>query len=81
MRIQGARGVFFTIFGVDPERVVYADEDLATIDLTAMLNFWSKMHHEGIGVMAGGRWYLSIVHSDADVERTLDAADRVMATL
>jgi glutamate-1-semialdehyde aminotransferase len=81
MRIQGARGVFFTIFGVDSDRIVYSDEDLATIDLATMLNFWAGMHHQGIGVLAGGRWYMSIVHTEADVERTLEAADMVMETL
>jgi len=81
MRIQGAPGVFFTIFGVDRDAVVYSDEDLMTIDLDTMLRFWSGMHHEGIGVLAGGRWYMSIVHTEADVDQTLAAADRVMAGL
>jgi len=81
MRIQGARGVFFTIFGVDSDKVVYSDEDLMTIDMEKTLKFWSGMNHEGIGVLAGGRWYMSIVHTDADVQRTLEAADKVMGTL
>jgi glutamate-1-semialdehyde 2,1-aminomutase len=81
MRIQGARGVFFTIFGVDSDRIVYSDEDLATIDVDAMLKFWAGMYQEGIAVLAGGRWYMSIVHTEADVERTLAAADIVMETL
>jgi glutamate-1-semialdehyde 2,1-aminomutase len=81
MRIQGATGVFFTIFGVDPDRVIYSDEDLATIDLETMLKFWSGMNQEGISVITGGRWYMNIAHSDADVDKTLKAADKVMATL
>lgn len=81
MRIQGETGVFFTIFGVDPDTVVYSDEDLATIDLETMIKFWSGMNHEGIGVLAGGRWYMNIAHNDTDVDRTLKAADKVMATL
>jgi glutamate-1-semialdehyde 2,1-aminomutase len=82
MRIQGARGVFFLIFGADSDKVIYSDEDLMTgLDLEKTLNFWSGMNLEGIGVMAGGRWYMSIAHTDADVEKTLKAADKVMGTL
>lgn len=82
MRIQGARGVFFIIFGADSNKTIYSDEDLMTsLDLEKTLNFWSGMNLEGIGVMAGGRWYMSIAHTDADVEKTLEAADKVMGTL
>jgi glutamate-1-semialdehyde 2,1-aminomutase len=81
MRIQGERGVFFTIFGVDPDTVVYSDEDMATIDLEKVFAFWAGMYQEGICVLAGGRWYMTITHTDADVERTLEAADKVMETL
>ncbi len=81
MRIQGARGVFFTMFGVDSDKVVYSDEDLATLDMEKTLEFWSGMNHQGIAVMVGGRWYMSIAHTDADVDRTLEAADTVMGTL
>jgi glutamate-1-semialdehyde 2,1-aminomutase len=81
MRIQGATGVFFTIFGIDRDKIVYSDEDLETIDVETMLNFWAGMYQQGIGVLAGGRWYMSIVHTEADVERTLAAADIVMETL
>ena len=81
MRIQGETGVFFTIFCVDPDMVVYSDGDLATMDLETMIKFWSGMNQEGIGVLAGGRWYMNIAHNDADVDRTLKAADKIMATL
>jgi glutamate-1-semialdehyde 2,1-aminomutase len=81
MRIQGARGVFFLIFGADSDKTIYSDDDLmASIDLDKTLNFWSGMNLEGIGVMAGGRWYMSIAHTDADVDRTLQAADKVMGS-
>jgi glutamate-1-semialdehyde 2,1-aminomutase len=81
MRIQSERGVFFTIFGVDPDTVVYSDEDMATIDLEKIFAFWAGMYQEGICMLAGGRWYMTITHMDADVERTLEAADKVMETL
>ncbi len=81
LRIQGARGVFFTIFGLDNETVVYTDLDLAELDIEALFKFWEGMHDEGIGVLAGGRWYMSTAHTDEDVDRTLEAADKVMGTL
>ena len=81
MRVQGETGVFFTVFGVDEDTVLYSEADLATIDLEAMINFWAAMYQEGISVLAGGRWYMTIQHTDADVERTLKAADKVFETL
>jgi glutamate-1-semialdehyde 2,1-aminomutase len=81
MLIQGARGVFFTLFGLEPDSVLYTDEDLEGMDFGLYLNFWAGMQQEGIITLAGGRWYPSIAHTMADVEQTLYAADRVMAKL
>jgi len=61
--------------------VLYTEEDLASIDIEATLGFWAGMAQEGILVLAGGRWYMSIVHTDEDVEKTLQAADKVMEAL
>jgi glutamate-1-semialdehyde 2,1-aminomutase len=79
MRIQGARGVFFTMFGLDPDAVVYTDEDLKGIDFNLYLKFWAGMQEEGVITLVGGRWYPSIAHTRVDVEETLEAADRVMS--
>jgi glutamate-1-semialdehyde 2,1-aminomutase len=79
--IHGARGVFFTIFGVKPGTVIYTDEDMATLDLEMIVNFWADMKQEGISILAGARWYPTISHNDADVDATLEAADKVMAAL
>jgi len=79
MRIQGARGVFFTMFGLDPASVAYTDEDLEGIDFGLYLKFWAGMQQEGVVTLVGGRWYPSIAHTRADVDQTLEAADRVMS--
>jgi len=79
MRIQGARGVFFTMFGLDPDTVAYTDEDLEGMDFGLYLKFWAEMQQQGVITLVGGRWYPSIAHTRADVEQTLDAADRVMS--
>ncbi len=81
MLIQGATGVFFTMFGLESDAEVYSDEDLEAFDFELYLNFWSGMQKEGILTLAGGRWYPSIVHTAEDVDRTIEAADRVMARL
>jgi glutamate-1-semialdehyde 2,1-aminomutase len=79
MRIQGGRGVFFTMFGLDPASVAYTDEDLEGIDFGLYLKFWAGMQQEGVVTLVGGRWYPSIAHTRADVDQTLEAADRVMS--
>ncbi len=82
LRIQSERGVFYTAFGIDKDTVLYTEEDLTSrIDIEATLGFWAGMAQEGILVLAGGRWYMSIVHTDEDVEKTLQAADKVMEAL
>jgi glutamate-1-semialdehyde 2,1-aminomutase len=81
MRVQGATGVFFTIFGLDPDRVAYTHDDLARIDFGSYMRFWQGMQEQGIIILAGGRWYMSIAHTDGDVDRTLEAADKVMSSL
>jgi glutamate-1-semialdehyde 2,1-aminomutase len=81
MLIQGARGVFFTMFGLEADSVLYTDEELKSLDFLRYLNFWAGMQQEGVITMAGGRWYPSIAHTVSDVDRTLEAADRVMAKL
>jgi len=81
MSIQGARGVFFTLFGLEGDSVAYTDEDLAGLDFGLYLKFWAGMQQQGVVTMVGGRWYPSIAHTRNDVDQTLEAADRVMATM
>jgi glutamate-1-semialdehyde 2,1-aminomutase len=81
LRIQGARGLFYTAFGLDSDKVLYTEEDLAGIDFQKVLQFWAALKQEGISAVIGGRWYMSIAHTEEDVTRTLEAADKVMATL
>ena len=59
------------------------DEQLAAVagmQLTReYMGTW--MQEQGVVTMVGGRWYPSIAHTEEDAGQTLDAADRVMATL
>ncbi len=78
--VHGVPGVFHTLFGVTKD-AIYSDADLQEFDLGLLYGFWPKMQEEGVIVMAGGRWYMSMAHTDGDVDRTLEAADRTMASL
>jgi len=81
MSIQGVTGGFFTLFGVEKTGHAYTNDDLKDLDIWKLFDFWKKMQEEGIIVMAGGRWYMSIAHTDKDIDRTLEAADRSMAKM
>jgi glutamate-1-semialdehyde 2,1-aminomutase len=81
LRIQGARGLFYTAFGLDSDKVLYTEEDMAGMDAGRMIQFWAALKQEGISALLGGRWYMSIAHTDEDVTKTLEAADKVMAAL
>jgi glutamate-1-semialdehyde 2,1-aminomutase len=47
------------------DTAVYSDFALALLD-------------EGVLVLPDGRWYLSVAHSDEDIEATLAAVERVV---
>jgi glutamate-1-semialdehyde 2,1-aminomutase len=81
LRVQGVRGVFYVLFGLDGDTEVYTDEDLAQLDFGQLVEFWRTMQQEGVLTFMAGRWFVSIVHTDADVDRTLEAADKCMAGL
>lgn len=81
LSIPEAPGVFFTIFGLEQDDPFYVHEELSNMDFNTYLMFWAGMQENGVITLAGGRWYPSIAHNDADVDWTLEAADKVMAGL
>ena len=81
MRVQGVTGAFYTLFGVDPDTEQYTDMDSQTFDLELTLRFWMNMAEQGVLLLVGGRWYPTISHTQADIDRTLEAADRAMADI
>jgi glutamate-1-semialdehyde 2,1-aminomutase len=81
MAIQGARGVFFTLFGLEPGTVVYSERDVEELDSGIVASFWGAMQEEGIVLIPDGRWYPSIAHTDEDVDRTLEIADKVFGRI
>ena len=79
MLIQGPRGVFICEF-IDKE-VAYSPRDSVGADVEKRMKFASLMLDEGILIAPRGRWYVCTAITEADVDRTLECADRVMGRL
>ena len=77
--IQGPRGVFICEF-IDRE-VAYSSRDLKGADVERRMKFGALMLDEGILIAPRGRWYVCGAITEADVDKTLDCADRVMGKL
>jgi len=77
--IQGPRGVFYHDF-LDKD-VAYSVRDLAGGDADKQGRFRTLMSEEGILLMWRGRWYVTPAHSDADVDRALEAAEKAVSRL
>lgn len=56
-------------------------EEFSERDSATYFAFAERMLHEGVLLRTNGLWYVSAVHGDAEVEATLEAADRVLASL
>ena len=54
--------------------------DAPVRDIERGNEFWMLMKEQGI-YGCPDRWFLSIVHTDQDIDRALAAADRVMEQL
>lgn len=81
MFMQGTRGVFITRFVDIGKDVAYSVRDFAGVDMQKERRWAELMAEEGVILMFGGRFYISSAHSEADVDRTLECADRVMRRL
>lgn len=82
MRISEAPGVFFTILGASGGlNPIYTSSDCIGWDPDMFLKFRTLMHKEGVMILLGGRWYMSMAHTQEDVNWTLQAADKAMSQL
>jgi glutamate-1-semialdehyde 2,1-aminomutase len=75
---QGPGPVFFGWFA---EREVRSFRDHLDADAEKYARFAELMLDAGVRIIPAGRWYLSAVHDEDDVDRALDAADRAFAAL
>ena len=77
--IQGPRGVFFFFF--TEKTVLHSWRDVAALDWERQARFLFKLAEAGVLLMFYGRWYISAALTTTDVDRVLEATDRVLAKL
>lgn len=77
--VQGPTGAF-NLFFTDLE-AAWTIADVRQTDMEKLDEWREMLAEEGLLLMRGGRWYLSVAHSDADVDRALELAARAMARL
>jgi glutamate-1-semialdehyde 2,1-aminomutase len=80
--VAAARGVPLQAIGagpiaqpifVDPTRPIHADRDLAGADGARATRLGHELIRRGIFVIPGAKMYISLAHSDADIDQTLAA--------
>ena len=79
MLLQGPRGAFIYEF-IDKE-VAYSSRDLKEADAAKQRKFRTLMLEDGILFFMRARWYVSGGVTEADVDKTLESADRAMSRL
>lgn len=72
--VTAGAGPVFNISFMDKPARTY--RELLSADAKMYSDFALALLDEGLLVLPDGRWYLSVAHSDADIEATLDAAAR-----
>ena len=77
--VQGPTGTFVSYFTNREVEVISKEEDMAHVNWDLVQNFYENIFQEGIAIFFGGRWFLSAATTDADVDKALEAADRVIA--
>jgi glutamate-1-semialdehyde 2,1-aminomutase len=75
--IQGPPGMFCSHFS--EKQVAYSVRDLSNSDHERQEEFRERLFDRGVIVLVRGRWYISGAHTDEDVDRTLEAANSVLA--
>ena len=88
--IAAARGVQMQAIGegpiaqpifVHPTRPIRADRDLAGADGTLATRLGHELIRRGIFVIPGAKMYISLAHSDTDIDRTLAAFEDSLLAL
>ena len=89
-RIAAARGVQLQAIGegpiaqpifVDPTHAIRADRDLAGADGALATRLGHELIRRGIFVIPGAKMYISLAHSDTDIDQTLAAFEDSLLAL
>jgi glutamate-1-semialdehyde 2,1-aminomutase len=77
--IQSARGIF-TVHFTDKD-AVWSMKDIAANGSNTSHQFRLRLADENILILFGGRWLVTSAHTEEDIDRTLECADRAVARL
>jgi glutamate-1-semialdehyde 2,1-aminomutase len=77
--VQGLDSTFHTFFTDAPAMVNY--RDFRNNSGRNFVDFAALLLERGVLAMIDGRWYLSLAHSETDIERTIDAFDTALEEL
>ena len=80
MIIQGPGPTFYISF-TEAEEITDYRNHVQNFDDEKYQRFRIAMLERGIRLIPRGQWYVSMAHTDEDIEKTLAAADEVLATL
>ena len=77
--VQGPGPMVHTGFTDLPE--VKDFRDVLAYDKAKLSKFIAGLHDEGVRVIGRGLWYLSLAHTEADVDRALEISEKVLAKI
>ncbi len=77
--IEGPGPMFAISFNTIKQTNDY--RDTFTADKALLGKFISGMHEEGIRIIGRGLWYISAVHTEADIAQALQSATKVLSSL
>lgn len=79
MLVQGPGPMFVTAF---TDRDVFRDHrDTLTADRARLGRFVAGMHDAGVRVIGRGLWYISAVHTDAEIDHAIATAREVLSAM
>lgn len=78
LQVLGDGPVLQTFF-IDPSLPLKNHRDLLRTDRKKALTFSHELIRRGIYCLPGGKMYLSLAHTDADIDRTVDSIREAMA--
>lgn len=82
VRVTEAPGVFNTIFGVKGGRTpLYILDELETMDMDFMIKLRYNLQQEGLITLPAFRWYMTLSHTDEDINFTLAKMDKCIGEL
>ncbi len=76
LHVQGIGAAFNTAFGADGPITDY--RSYARTDIPRQKRFLQLLQDRGVRVTSRGTWFLSVAHTDADIDATLEAAARAL---